>query len=280
MQSLAKSMAKIMDRILKETDVPCPECGNMMLAYRNDPVDAPRCPPTCIGCGYKSNNKKLAIKTEIMYEQAIKTETIRTLRMSSITSDKSVFGKNMDNFKADTKERLTARQIAYESINRIMQDKTTHTVFSGGAGRGKTHLAMAIVDEVMKQSNYKKKALFISYPDFLEEMKKAMGDKDMQRTIMNQVELEIKAVDVLVLDDLGAELGRIGSDTLATDYSLKQLFMIANARAEKNLVITTNLSSKDIKRVYDDRVYSRLLSNLTAETAFQFVETKDGRMAI
>ena len=58
--------------------------------------------------------------------------------------------------------------------------------------------------------------------------------------------------DLLIIDDLGSEM--------VTPSSVSYLYNILNTRINKGLptVISTNNSSEDIKRKYDDRIASRL----------------------
>ena len=52
-------------------DVPCPECGGAMTAWKEPTPDTPaRCPPVCMECGYRSVKKK-ATTAKNLYESSL-----------------------------------------------------------------------------------------------------------------------------------------------------------------------------------------------------------------
>ena len=61
--------------------------------------------------------------------------------------------------------------------------------------------------------------------------------------------------DLLILDDLGTEF--------ITDFSVSELFRIINTRllTGKKTVISTNLSLSDVKKIYSERTFSRIVGN-------------------
>lgn len=81
---------------------------------------------------------------------------------------------------------------------------------------------------------------------------------------------------VLVLDDLGSELGQINSRAEASNSVSKILNSILEARQGKVTIITTNLSESKIKSAYGDRIESRLKDGLK-DNAVIFTGTTDKR---
>lgn len=65
--------------------------------------------------------------------------------------------------------------------------------------------------------------------------------------------------DILVLDDCGAETGAIGSGKAATDYTTKILYAIMNGRMNKSTILTTNLSSRELSKMYDQKLIRVML---------------------
>ena len=61
--------------------------------------------------------------------------------------------------------------------------------------------------------------------------------------------------DLLIIDDLGTELN--------SGFISSQLYLIINERylSRKSTIISTNLSIEDMKRLYNERVFSRITSN-------------------
>ncbi|MDN6626644.1 MAG: ATP-binding protein, partial [Pisciglobus halotolerans] len=149
--------------------------------------------------------------------------------------------------------------------------------FSGKTGVGKSHLSMGILQEVLEKSNYDKKCLFINYRELLEQLKFAMNDEQVRKQITGVVMKDIKLADVVVIDDLGAELGSVENPTRATNFDLDTITSIMEARQDKATVITTNLTGKMISELYSDRIVSRIMDNSHGYT-MSFKTSKDKRM--
>ncbi|GAY74244.1 ATP-binding protein [Lentilactobacillus kosonis] len=76
--------------------------------------------------------------------QARKKDAINYLVNSSVFSDQDVINKNFANFDAGNPKQKEAKQQALKVAQEILTDQPVNAIFTGGTGRGKTHLAMAI----------------------------------------------------------------------------------------------------------------------------------------
>lgn len=85
--------------------------------------------------------------------------------------------------------------------------------------------------------------------------------------------------DLLVLDDLGAETGAVTTDRTATDFTTRTLYAIINGRMNKPTIITTNLSSKDMAKMYDSKLISRMFRGAEGHV-IKFEKTNDKRRTI
>ena len=101
-------------------------------------------------------------------------------------------------------------------------------VLAGKRGTGKSHLAVAIMLEVMSRGT---PALFRSVPEMLDELREGNANSTYHAKIK-----QLKDVPCLVLDDLGKERST-GSDT-----GLEYLYQILDFRYrnERQTVVTTN----------------------------------------
>lgn len=88
----------------------------------------------------------------------------------------------------------------------------------------------------------------------------------------------IKECDLVVLDDVGAELGTIDTLEQARGFNYDLMSEITEARQNKNTIMTTNLTSKQLIQNYGDRIVSRLFSKSSRETMIAFKNTPDGRL--
>lgn len=125
-------------------------------------------------------------------------------------------------------------------------------LFLGGTGLGKTHLSTAIARVVIERGYdvfYNSAVGMIS--DF--EQKRfgnglASGEDDAEDTA------RYTECDLLIIDDLGTEV--------VNQFTLSCLYHVVNTRLnlQKPTVVSTNLSSTELRKIYSDRMASRLLA--------------------
>lgn len=114
----------------------------------------------------------------------------------------------------------------------------------GATGLGKTHLSLSIANVVIRKGY---SVIYTSTPDLFrkceEEQFKKAGDPTTS-TIMN--------IDLLILDDLGAEV--------ETKFNNAFLYNIINNRMNmsKPTIVNTNYDLNELKARYGDRAVSRL----------------------
>ena len=137
-------------------------------------------------------------------------------------------------------------------------------VLFGATGCGKTHLAVSVMRERLKNNisslierewrpgytYMPEQSQFITIPDLLLEIRSSFGD-DSGRT-EEQVIDHYSTIPFLVLDDMGSEK--------TTEFSITTLYIIIDRRDRDLLptVITTNLSSQETEERLDARIASRL----------------------
>ena len=119
----------------------------------------------------------------------------------------------------------------------------------GGTGLGKTHLSLAIANEVLK------KGYNVIYDSAINLMH-TLDQEQFRRTKESSDSLPaLLECDLLILDDFGTEFD--------TAFSRSMLYTIINSRinARKPMIINTNLTHQEVKDRYGDRILSRLLSS-------------------
>ncbi|EPH89654.1 ATP-binding protein [Enterococcus faecalis] len=238
----------------------CPDCGGVMHAWRAKNKDGTdRCPPVCMACGYKARKKIQDLDAVKRSRESLKARAINYLTYSSLYTDKQLIQRRFSTFKTVDDETKLAFELAKRMATEVLLEKPIHMVLSGKSGVGKSHLAMATAWEVLEKSNYNKRCLFISYAELLDQLKFAMNDEQARKTITGTLMAEIKSADLVVLDDLGAELGVKGNDS--TNFNNDTLNRIVEARQNKATVFTTNLVGKELRKAYGERILSRIMSN-------------------
>lgn len=123
-------------------------------------------------------------------------------------------------------------------------------ILSGNVGTGKTHLACAVGNYIIKNLN--KTALFLNAIDAFSKIKATYSKKSEISEIdaINQ----FCEVDLLILDEFGVQ---VGSET-----EKLILFRIINRRYEylKPTILITNLSVVEVRK-FEERIFDRLKDN-------------------
>ncbi len=128
----------------------------------------------------------------------------------------------------------------------------------GKTGLGKTHLSLAIANEVLRQGY---SVLYDSVINFLRQIEKEHFGKESRDN--DTLEL-ILSCDLLILDDLGTEF--------RSQFYQSAVYNIINTRMNRNkpTIISTNMNYDEISYHYDERITSRIF---TGYTVLQFVGT-------
>ncbi len=128
-----------------------------------------------------------------------------------------------------TSERRKTVLAAFEAARRFAEAPRGWLLLSGGYGVGKTHLAAAIGNEVIRSGG---EALFILAPDLLDHLRATFSPNSPET--YDELFDRLKNTPLLILDDLGAES--------ATPWAQEKLFQLLNYRYLRRLptVITTN----------------------------------------
>lgn len=119
---------------------------------------------------------------------------------------------------------------------------------TGDTGTGKTTLAMLINREALRSGHT---VAIYSVPRLLAEIRSTFDDDS--DSSYSELFAKLTAVDLLHLDDLGAEQ--------QTEWVLEQLYSIVNERYEdgKSLVVTTNLDEVQLRDQIGERTVSRIV---------------------
>ena len=145
-------------------------------------------------------------------------------------------------------------QIIYQTAMKFVEEfdrSFQNLLFYGDTGLGKTFLCNCIAKDLLDKGHT---VLYVTAPRIF----KLVEDYRFNRDDMEDQDYAIDAVtdvDLLILDDLGAEFS-----TIVTSAAL---FDIMNQRllAKKATVISTNLSPDEFETHYSDRIVSRFLGH-------------------
>lgn len=198
----------------------------------------------------------------------------RTLQSKSVIRDVALQKASFTNYETDEKEAAENKQKAVQAFLLYKEGKIFNTWLTGSPGVGKSHLAMSILRNLNEIGEKSYECLFVSVDEMLLKIRESFDNKESRYTESYFVNL-LSEVDYLVLDDLGAETGGTGTTKKATDFTLRVLYAIANARQNKSTIITSNLSRKQLEAMYDNKLVSRLLKDTHL---IKFEKTTDKRI--
>lgn len=252
-------------------DTFCPECQRKEVIDKKMEI-------------HQSNAAKF--KENYMNKKQI-DETSAILGKKSIIADETIKKATFSNFNVDDAGTERIKNIAFSYAKDILNGSTSTYVFAGPAGRGKSHIAMAILNHVNVQS-YKMqqagklekpfKCLYVSIPRMMslisETYNMSWEKKETYPHTEERVISLIGSSDVVVFDDLGAELGRLDNNTKANDTITVRLMKLFDARQGKPTIVSTNLNESQMKQFYTEPVASRINSNTTG---LIFDDTTDKR---
>ncbi|MBR5246549.1 MAG: ATP-binding protein [Clostridia bacterium] len=144
-----------------------------------------------------------------------------------------------------------AMKFVYENCKNYVDDfdlESNNLYFYGRTGLGKTHLSLAIANEVMK------KGYNVVYGSVITFLNKLEREK-FGRTETYETEDALVDADLLILDDLGAEF--------TTPVAVSCLYNILNCRIARRVptIISSNLSVEEIKNRYPESIASRIIGN-------------------
>ncbi|MBQ8001213.1 MAG: ATP-binding protein [Ruminococcus sp.] len=118
----------------------------------------------------------------------------------------------------------------------------------GATGLGKTHLSLAIANEVLQKGYY---AVYVSAPSLLARLENSHFNYNSSEE--EQLLQTLGDCDLLIIDDLGTEF--------LTPYSKSTIYNIFNNRLlkRKPMIINTNLTVRELQDVYSQRFVSRII---------------------
>lgn len=255
-----------LNRLVEQTDDYCEEHECYFVNFKHSPHKA-FC-PICLS--------EQAEKNKIEREQAIVKRYFENkptfLEKHSIYTSRRTKKATFENYKTEDKETQENKDKALNVARKLYKGESQNVLLMGKNGTGKTHLAMAILNELNKH-NKDLTCLFVSMDELFRLIKSSFNGANETYSEASMIRL-MKQPDVLVVDDLGAEIGRIDDQTRASDFSYRILNAIVRGREDKSTIYTTNIEPRRMITIWDERVISPLTNNLTK---IEFKTTSDKR---
>lgn len=211
----------------------CETCNDLRYLRDDVPIISPNFGQLtlCPHCGEQVERARRAA----IYER----KRARIDRYAVARSDRQTFAT----FDLRQDEENTAPvRLALQASQAFAHFPTGWLILTGSNGTGKSHLAHAIAHELeIAPIEQRPLVLFITAPDLLDLLRSGYARHDYH----DLLDLA-RSVDLLILDDLGAER--------ETDWAFEKLFQILNHRYHRHLpmVVVTNCRLDELEaRLYD-----------------------------
>ncbi|CAI3349436.1 ATP-binding protein [Enterococcus cecorum] len=266
-------IANMMGR-LRYTKERCPIHDVPLIYMAGLEVNGKSLEPFCPECNREKVNQQEEQDTTERVAKKRKERTYGMLKRSSIVGNDKMFSKTFDNFDVTCNETQKVKMQAMRIAESYLAREEFNCILTGQPGTGKSHLAMAILQEVNEHAEPYMSCLFVSLIDLLAEIRDSFNSSTEGITEAQAKRL-LKSADLLVIDDLGSESSFGSENNQASDFVQRVLFQILNARSRT--IITTNLSGQELKQVYNPKIISRLLENSESEHFINMTGIKDNR---
>lgn len=205
--------------------------------------------------GCKCEDIKLAVEVQENERKARMNYMMKRFNQSSLVNaalQKATF----DNYQPTSPELNMAKQQMMSYVEFFDSEHAESILISGTYGTGKSHLSYSVAKGVIAKGH---SALFLSVPKLLTKIKATYG-KGSKFTEDELLDF-IQAVDLLILDDMGAEYTNLQNSE--DNWVTTKLFEIMDNRSGKHNIYTTNLSALQLEQKMGERNFDRIFPELT-----------------
>jgi len=214
----------------------CPDCGQALTrVYRRHPFVMPK--QFGKGLWLTADCRCVRAEQKTLREQL---ERINVKPELSLPLPPALRNHAFANFQVESFNRQAYSVCRKFAANFVKVTDGKGLILCGKSGRGKTHLACAIINAIKDQHS----TAFAHIPTLLEQLRQGKGNLE-----------QLIGVDLLVLDDLGSER--------ESDWALEKLLVIVEGRLNrfKPTVYTTNFNLNELELRIGSRLASRILYN-------------------
>ncbi|RSK28114.1 hypothetical protein EJF36_15185 [Bacillus sp. HMF5848] len=156
---------------------------------------------------------------------------------------------SFENFKSPYESQFHAAKLTYDYLMQFHESRHSLYLY-GKPGRGKSHLAVSAY-KFVKELGYT--ALFFDVPKLMNVIRGIVRkDVDVSE---NDLFTAIEQVDLLILDDIGAER--------MTEWVDETLYLVINQRQGKSTIYTSNVPIDQLHTRYDERLADRIKNNMS-----------------
>ena len=221
----------------------CPDCGKTVKPISIEVFGQPRYIPAKCECAFRKEAEEESRRKEAERQERIE-------RLFSLADLGPRFAECTFETWVERKGSERCHELALEYAENFGEHygRGEGLLLMGEPGNGKTHLAAAIVNQLVPKS---KTCVFRSVPALLKKLQETY--RDGSKVTESEVLAILQEADLLVLDDLGSEK--------VTEWAESTLYYIVDERYrwKKPLVVTTNCRLEVLEERIGTRTIDRLL---------------------
>lgn len=239
--------------VLEEYD--CEGCGEAGVRLVEMPImggpEKGKLERFTLGCKCKDKPIEFAV---VANEKKAKMNRAKEVFDQNSLVNQSLLKASFENYYPTSAELDQARKAVFCFVKEFDPAAGNNLLLTGTYGTGKSHLSFSAAKKLIEVGYT---ALFLSVPKLLTKIKETYNSKSQFSE--NDLLDYIANVDLLVLDDLGAEYTNLKSG--ADNWAQTKLFEVIDSRAGKSTIYTTNLSSRELEAKVNARNFSRMMEN-------------------
>ena len=198
-------------------------------------------------CNNCNDTGYTGVKLCSCYKNALIMKAYESSGLGNLLKKQSFENFSFDSFEGDEAVRVRKNYDALLNYTDSFCGSDDSILLAGGTGLGKTHLTTAVARKLIDKG----------YDVIYESAQNIFADFDRDRFLdrfggEEPISYKYLDCDLLIIDDLGAEM--------VSAFSVSCLYNIINTRLNKGkpIIVSTNLSSSEIRKMYQDRITSRL----------------------
>lgn len=205
--------------------------------YPEDYLDMHYTCPDCQDTGYIGSRKCHCFQREeirLLYSSS---------RLEEVLAQENFSTLSREVYDEEQQQSMPAIIHTCGEFVRTFDHEFRNLLFYGPVGTGKTFLSNCVAKALLDSGH---SVIYFTAFQFFDQFSSADRPSDL-----------ILDSDLLILDDIGTEL--------ANTYTVSRLFQVLNERGlrQRSTIISTNLTPKDFRDIYSERVFSRITSSYT-----------------
>ncbi len=205
--------------------------------------------PKCSDTGYVDIHICECLKKELVLA------SLEASGLYSLVETQSFQTFSLDYYEKDDKINMKRNALRlWDFANNFVPGKSESFLFIGATGLGKTHLSSSVARIIIEKGAY---VVYESSISMIADFEaRRFGGSSYNSEWDDNVDRYTEC-DLLIIDDLGCEV--------ANNFTLSCLYNVINTRImmHKSTIINTNLSDKELRARYSDRIFSRILGEFT-----------------